>query len=70
MKLRTLSLLFRLEIFLSYYGSINYSKLRGNIAKNFDKVTHILQSPQSCEQEDFDSSNKFLHLIELTIEQR
>ena len=36
----------------------------------FDKVTHILQFSQSCEQEDVNSSNKLLRLIGRIIEQR
>ena len=59
-KLLTLILFFLLEIFLF---------LLVKLRKHFHNVTHTLQLPQLCEQEDFDSSNKFLHLIGPIIEQ-
>ena len=61
-----LILFFLLEIFFSYYSNINLDQLR----KPCHKFTHILQLSQSCEQENLNSSNKFLHLIGPIIEQR
>ena len=58
MKFPTLISFFLLEIFLFLLD-----KLRKR-----HKFTHILQLP--CEQEDFNSSNKFLHVIVPITEQR
>ena len=44
--------------------------LLDKLRKYCHKFTHILQLSQSCEQEDFNSSNKFLHLIGPIIKQR
>ena len=37
--------------------------LLDKLRKHCHKFAHILQCSQSCEQEDFSSSNKFLHMI-------
>ena len=49
---------------------ITVIKILDKLRKRCHKFTHMLQLSQSCEQEDLNSSNKFLHLIGPITEQR
>ena len=60
-KLPTLISFSILEIFLS---------LLDKLRKRCHKFRHIFQLSQSCEQEDFNRSNKFVHLTGAITEKR
>ena len=55
-----------LQIKLGLRRTFVFFKLR----KRCHKFTHTFQLSRSCEQEDFSSSNKFLHLTGPITEQR
>ena len=51
------------EVSHTYFVLEFFLFLLDKLRKHCLKFTHILQLSQSCEQEDYNRSNKFLHLI-------